>query len=54
MPVMNGIEATNAIRLMDRSDARMIPIKNAGMNAHLSKPLDGKAVIRVISGYSRR
>lgn len=54
---------------MDRSDARMIPIiamtanafdedrqatKNAGMNAHLSKPLDGKEVIRVVAGCSRK
>lgn len=69
MPIMNGIEATKVIRLMDRSDAQMIPIiamtanafdedrqatKNAGMNAHLSKPLDGKEVIRVVSGCSRK
>lgn len=69
MPVMNGIEAAKAIRLMDRSDARLIPIiamtanafdedrqttRNAGMNAHLSKPLDGKEVLRVISGCSRQ
>ena len=69
MPMMNGIEATKAIRLMNRSDARMIPIiamtanafeedrqatKNAGMNAHLSKPLDGKEVIRVISICSQK
>lgn len=69
MPVMNGIEAAKAIRLMDRSDARTITIiamtanafdedrqatRNAGMNAHLSKPLDGKEVLRVISGSSRQ
>ena len=69
MPVLNGIEATKAIRLMDRSDARMIPIiamtanafdedrqatRNAGMNAHLAKPLDGKEVLRVISKCSRK
>lgn len=67
MPVMDGIEATKTIRLMDRSDARMIPIiamtanafdedrkttKDAGMNAHFSKPLDGKEVLRVISRYN--
>lgn len=64
MPVMNGIEAAKAIRLIDRTDAQLIPIiamtanafdedkqatKNAGMNAHLSKPLDSKEVLRVIS-----
>lgn len=69
MPVMNGIEATKTIRLMDRSDARMIPIiamtanafeedrqatKEAGMNAHLSKPLEGKEVLRVISRCSQK
>lgn len=69
MPVMNGIEATKAIRLMDRSDAQMIPIiamtanafdedrqatRNAGMNAHLPKPLDGKEVLHVISKCSRK
>ena len=55
MPVMNGIEATKAIRALDRDDARTIPIiamtadayaddvehcKAAGMNDHLSKPID--------------
>ena len=66
MPNMNGIEATKTIRLIDRSDARMIPIiamtanafeedrqatKEAGMNAHLSKPLDGKEVLWAISKF---
>lgn len=69
MPVMNGIEAAKAIRLMDRSDARTIPIiamtanafeedrqatKNAGMNAHLSKPLNGREVLQTIAKYSRK
>ena len=55
MPVMNGYEATAAIRAMDRSDAKHVPIvamtanafaedvrdsKRAGMNAHLAKPID--------------
>lgn len=55
MPIMNGYEATRKIRSMDRSDAASIPIfamtadaftedieaaKQAGMNAHMSKPLD--------------
>lgn len=55
MPNMNGYEATRAIRRMDRSDALEIPIiamtantfsediqaaLEAGMNAHISKPLD--------------
>ena len=55
MPVMNGLEATAAIRALDRPEAKRIPIialtANAldedvqrslqvGMNAHLSKPVD--------------
>ena len=55
MPVMNGLEATRAIRGLKRSDAREIPIiamtanafdedvqlsLQAGMNAHLSKPVE--------------
>ena len=55
MPEMDGLEATEAIRALDREDARTIPIiamtANAfdedvqrslqvGMNAHLSKPVE--------------
>ena len=55
MPVMSGIEATQAIRAMDRADAKEVPIiamsanafqddiENslaAGMNLHLMKPID--------------
>jgi signal transduction histidine kinase/ActR/RegA family two-component response regulator len=55
MPVMNGYEATREIRHLQREDAWSIPIiamtanafaddiqdaMEAGMNAHLSKPLD--------------
>ena len=55
MPVMTGLEATVAIRAMDRPDAKTIPIiamtanafdedvqrsLQAGMNAHLSKPVE--------------
>ncbi len=67
MPVMDGHEATRAIRSMERPDAKQIPIiamtasafaedriaaKEAGMNAHLAKPLDVKLVIRTISQYA--
>jgi CheY-like chemotaxis protein len=55
MPVMDGLEATRAIRELDRSDARTVPIiamtanafdedvqrsLQAGMTAHLSKPVE--------------
>ena len=55
MPVMDGLEATKAIRALDRPDAKTIPIiamtanvfdedversLAAGMNAHLSKPIE--------------
>jgi len=68
MPEMNGLEATKAIRALDRDDARTIPIiamtanafsediqaaLNAGMNAHLSKPIDLTAVIRTIGRFYR-
>ncbi len=64
MPVMNGLEATKAIRALDREDAGTIPIIamtanafaedarqciEAGMNAHLSKPLNMDKVISTIA-----
>ena len=64
MPVMDGYAATAAIRALDREDAKTIPIIamtgntfeedinrsfEAGMNAHISKPID----IRVIQNHVR-
>lgn len=55
MPNMNGYEATSAIRALDRSDAKTVPIiamsanaftddiqkaKLSGMNAHVAKPIE--------------
>ena len=55
MPIMNGYEATKAIRKLDKEDAARIPIiamtanaftedmiasKKAGMNEHIAKPLN--------------
>ena len=63
MPVMNGYEAAKRIRSMDREDAQVIPIiamtanafvedrmkaKEAGMNEHIGKPVDGKLLVKVI------
>ena len=67
MPEMNGYEATKAIRAMnDRPDGKNIPIiamtansfaedvqasLDAGMNAHLSKPIVIDEVIKTILRY---
>lgn len=66
MPVVNGYDATAAIRSLKRPDAGHIPIiamtanafvedveaaKNAGMNEHLSKPLDFEKLAAVLNKY---
>ena len=66
MPNMNGYEATEAIRAMDRPYAKEIPIvamtadaftddvlraKKAGMNEHISKPIDIDVLARVLAAY---
>ena len=66
MPNMNGYEATEAIRAIDRSYAKEIPIvamtadaftddilraKKAGMNEHISKPIDIDVLARVLAEY---
>lgn len=63
MPQMDGLEATKIIRAMDREDAKRIPIIaltanafdedvqrsiQAGMNAHLSKPVETDNLLRVL------
>lgn len=69
MPEMDGLEATRAIRALDRSDAKTIPILamtanafdedaqkcfDAGMNAHLTKPLQIAQVTAAIANLCRR
>ena len=65
MPVMNGYEATQAIRGLDRSD-KDLPIiamtadafaedvkrcLDAGMNAHVAKPIDVKEVAKLLEKF---
>ena len=66
MPVMNGYEASEKIRLLQRPDAKSIPIiamtanafaedvkdaLNAGMNAHVAKPIDMDILKKTIYQY---
>ena len=63
MPEMDGLEATRAIRAMERPDAKEIPIialtanafdedvqrsLQAGLNAHLSKPVQPEALYETL------
>ena len=69
MPVMDGLTATQTIRKLERKDAATVPIlamtanafaddakrsRLAGMNEHLSKPLDiGKVIEAIEIGLSQ-
>ncbi len=63
MPEMDGLEAASTIRSLDREDAKTVPIialtanafdedvqrsLQAGMNAHLSKPIDNTALFATL------
>ena len=69
MPVMNGYEAAKMIHSLDREDAKVIPIiamtanaftedkmraKEAGMDEHIAKPVDGKLLVKVINELVKR
>ena len=64
---MDGLTATKTIRSLERQEAKTIPIfamtanafledkkqsKEAGMNEHLSKPLDEKKLMNTICKYT--
>ncbi len=65
MPEMDGLEATRKIRAMNRADAKRIPIvaltanafdedvqrsMQAGLNAHLSKPVEPEVLFETLEG----
>lgn len=69
MPVMNGFEATRAIRQLPRADASTIPIialsanvssddiaavREAGMNEHIAKPLDIPQLVEHMDYWLRK
>lgn len=69
MPVMDGLEASNAIRQLDRPDAKTVPIiamtanaydedrkktQQAGMNAHLAKPFDPQVLYQTVIDFIDR
>lgn len=69
MPKMNGYEATKAIRRLEREDALTVPIiamtanafaedvreaLDAGMNAHIAKPVDMGLLKKTITQYMQR
>jgi CheY-like chemotaxis protein len=68
MPVMDGLKATEEIRALNRPDAKTVPIiaitanafdedvqrsLQAGMNAHLSKPVDPEKLYQTLEEFIR-
>ena len=66
MPIMNGYEATRAIRALDRPDAKVLPIlalsansrdedkrmsMESGMNYHIAKPFDVMHLLAAVNKY---
>jgi PAS domain S-box-containing protein len=69
MPIMNGYEATGAIRALEREDAQSVPIiamtANAysedvkqsiqsGMNDHIAKPIDVQTIFMKLNTFLNR
>ena len=69
MPNMDGYQATKAIRNCERKDAKTVPViamtanafeddrkktKEAGMNAHLTKPLNVPELMKTIGILCKR
>ena len=69
MPEMDGLTATRAIRAMDRADSKVIPIialtanafdedvqrsMQAGLNAHLSKPVEPDALYETLESLIKK
>ena len=68
MPVLDGLGAAEAIRALDRADAKTVPIiamtanafdedvqrsLQSGMNAHLTKPVDPEGLYKTLGGLLR-
>lgn len=66
MPVLNGLDAAKKIRRLEREDAKTTPIiamsanafsgdiassLEAGMNAHISKPINTEKLIKMLNQY---
>lgn len=68
MPVMDGLTATNIMRVLPRADAATVPIiamtadayeedvrktREAGMNAHLTKPIDPEKLLQTLKHFHK-
>lgn len=66
MPIMNGYDATRAIRVLERNDAVTVPIiamtgktfadeikeaMDCGMNSYINKPVDFEKLVKTIGKY---
>ncbi len=69
MPILDGIEATKAIRSMDRTDAKSICImavsanarevdaeksQEAGMNGHMNKPVEVEELLKLVATCKKK